>query len=238
MTPRRLSHARRGFTLIELLIAISILAMLSLLIYGAFAGMHRTKVGLERISDRYREGRVAMARISRDLQSAYISAHIPIDVSLTVVSTAFSGKRGTPADRLDFNSFSNVRRDQNSHVSDQAEISYFGSQNPDEPRVTDLVRRISEYPDDEPDRGGRVEVLCTDIELFELEYLDPQTGSWVETWDTTQAAGQPNRLPLQVRINLVLKGGRRPQESYDRDTLQFQTQIALPMQNPLNFATL
>ena len=44
-------------------------------------------------------------------------------------------------------------------------------------------------PDDEPAKGGRVEVLCTDIELFELEYLDPQTGSWVETWDTTQAAG-------------------------------------------------
>jgi general secretion pathway protein J len=228
----------RGFTLIELLIAISILAMLSLLIYGAFAGMRKTKTGLERISDRYREGRTAMARISRYLQSAYISAHVPINASLTVVKTAFSATAGTPADRLDFNAFSNIRRDQNSHVSDQAEISYFGSRNPEENNVTDLVRRISEYPDNEPAKGGRVEVLCTDIELFELEYLDPQTGTWIETWDTTQAAGQPNRLPLQVRVNLVLKGGRRPKDDSNRDSLRFQTQIALPMQNPLNFATL
>jgi len=228
----------RGFTLIELLIAISILAMLSLLIYGAFSGMRKTKTGLERISDRYREGRTAIARISRDLQSAYISAHLPLNQSLTVLKTAFTGKSGNPADRLDFNAFSNIRRDQNSHVSDQAEISYFGSQNPDETNVTDLVRRISEYPDNEPAKGGRVEVLCTDIELFELEYLDPQTGMWTETWDTTQAAGQPNRLPLQVRVKLVLKGGRRSDGDSDRDSLRFHTQIALHMQNPLNFAAL
>jgi general secretion pathway protein J len=236
MTSTRRSS--RGLALIELLIAISILAMLSLLIYGAFAGLRKTKTGLERVSDRYREGRTAIARISRDLQSAYISMHLPVTASLIVVKTAFSGKPGTPADRLDFNSFSNIRRDQNSHVSDQAEISYFGSQNPEETNVTDLVRRISEYPDTEPAKGGRVEVLCTDIELFELEYLDPSTGSWIESWDTTQAAGQPNRLPLQVRVNLVLKGGRRPEGASDRDTLRFQTQVVLPMQNPLNFATL
>jgi len=234
----RARSASRGFTLIELLIAISILAMLSLIIYGAFASMRKTKTGLERLSDRYREGRVAMARITRDLQSAYISSHLPLNASLAVVKTAFSGKGGTPADRLDFNSFSNVRRDQNSHVSDQAEISYYGSQNPDETNVTDLVRRISEYPDVEPAKGGRVEVLCTDIELFELEYLDPQTGMWTETWDTTQAAGQPNRLPLQVRVTLVLKGGRRPKGDSDRGSLRFQTQVVLPMQNALNFATL
>ena len=231
-------RASRGFTLIELLIAITILAMLSMLIYGAFSGMRNTKMGLERIGDRYREGRLAMARIARDLQGAYISAHLPIDASRTVVKTAFIGKSGGTADRLDFNSFSNVRRDQNSHVSDQAEISYFASQNPDENGVTDLARRISEYPDLEPTKGGRVEVLCTDIELFELEYLDPQSGSWTESWDTTQAAGQPNRLPLQVRVNLVLKGGKRPKDSYERDVLRFHTQIPIQMLNPLNFATL
>jgi general secretion pathway protein J len=226
----------RGFTLIELLVAITILSMLSMLIYGAFAGMRRTKEGLSRVGDRYREGRVAMARISRDLQSAYISMHQPINASLSVLKTAFAGSGGTPADRLDFNAFSNIRRDRNSHASDQAEIAYFGSSNPDEPGMTDLVRRISEFPDAEPTRGGRIEVLATDIDLFELEYLDPQTTTWVETWDTTQAAGQPNRLPLQVRITLVLKGGRRSTSGTGRDTIRLQTQVSLPIQTALNFA--
>jgi len=75
---------RRGFTLVELLVAIAVLAMVSMLIYGAFAGMRRSKEGVERINDRYREGRLAMARIARELQSAYLSAHVPINEQLTV----------------------------------------------------------------------------------------------------------------------------------------------------------
>ncbi len=225
-----------GFTLIELLIAISILAMLSILIYGAFAGMRRTKQGLERIGDRDREGRNAMARIVRDLSAAYISAHLPPDQSLAVQKTAFVGSSGTPADRIDFNTFANIRRDRNSHVSDQAEISYYGDDDPEQPDKTDLVRRISEYPDLEPKKGGRIEVLATDIDLFEVEYLDPQTGSWTETWDTTQAAGQANRMPLQVRVTLVLRNGRRDDADQGRGNLRFATQIAIPIQNQLTFA--
>jgi general secretion pathway protein J len=224
-----------GFTLIELLIAISILSMLSILIYGAFANMRRTKQGLERIGDRDREGRNAMARIVRDLSSAYISAHLPPDVSMAVVKTAFIGTSGTPADRIDFNSFSNIRRDRNSHVSDQAEISYYGDPDPEDPQKIDLVRRISEYPDLEPNKGGRIEVLATDIDLFEVEYLDPQTGMWTETWDTTQAAGQANRMPLQVRVTLVLKNGRRDGADRGRNLLRFATQFPLPIQNQLTF---
>lgn len=225
-----------GFTLIELLIAISILSMLSILIYGAFANMRRTKQGLERIGDRDREGRNAMARIVRDLSSAYISAHLPPDVSMAVVKTAFIGTSGTPADRIDFNSFSNIRRDRNSHVSDQAEISYYGDPDPEDPQKIDLVRRISEYPDLEPNKGGRIEVLATDIDLFDVEYLDPVTGTWVENWDSTQAAGQANRMPLQVRVTLVLNNGRRDNAGRGRGTLRFATQFALPIHNQLTFA--
>lgn len=224
-----------GFTLIELLIAITILAMLSVLIYGAFAGMRRTKQGLERIGDRDREGRNAMARIVRDLSSAYISAHLPPDQSLAVLKTAFVGTTGTPADRIDFNTFANVRRDRNTHVSDQAEVSYFGDDDPDDAQKVDLVRRVSEYPDVDPKKGGRIEVLATDIDLFEVEYLDPQTGTWTETWDTTQAAGQANRMPLQVRVTLVLKNGRRDDADQGRGNLRFATQFALPIQNQLTF---
>jgi general secretion pathway protein J len=226
----------RGFTLLELLVAISILAMVSVLIYGAFSAMRRTKEGLERIQDRYREGRIAMQRVTRELSSAYLTLHLPLDQSLIVVNTAFIGTRGNPADRVDFNAFANTRRDRNAHESDQAEISYYGSSNPDA-GGTDLVRRVSTRPDHEPGKGGRVEVLATDIDLFELEYLDPQTGLWTETWDSTQTVGQPNRLPYQVRITLVLNSGRKT-ESGGRGRIRLMSTIQLPIQQPLNFATL
>jgi len=227
----------RGFTLIELVVAITVLAFITILLYGAFASMKSSRDGLARIQDRYREGRIAMARITRDLESAYISQHVPISPALVVQKTAFVGKVGIPAHRVDFNAFSNVQRDRGAHVSDQIEVSYFASDNPEQPATYDLVRRTSEYLDNEPGKGGRVEVLATDIDLFELEYLDPTTSLWTETWDTTQATGQVNRLPLQVRIRLVLKQGSRTTSDRSRNTLKFATTVALPIQQPLSFAT-
>lgn len=232
-------RSARGFTLVELLVAVVVLSLISLLIYNAFASMKRSREGIERVDDRYREGRLAMTRMVRELQSAYISLHAPINSSLLVQKTAFVGTTGTPADRIDFNSFSNRRMDKNSHVSDQCELSYFGSPNPDVSGVTDLARRISTLLDLEPKKGGRVDVLATDIDLFDLQYLDPLTGNWVETWDTTSSiTGQPARLPVQMRIVLVLNGGSR--QGYDRGqgTIRLMTKVSLPIDNGLSFAVM
>ncbi len=237
MRRRRIRRLLRGFTLIELLVAIAVLSMISVLIYSAFAGMKRSREGIQRVGDRYREGRLAMARITRELQSAYVSAHIPIDQSIVVVKTAFIGTRGTPADRVDFASFSNVRRDRDAHDSDQAEISYFGESDKKQQGTTHLVRRVSGRPDLKPERGGRVEVLATDIDLFDLEYLDPLTGQWSETWDTSQATGQLGRLPLQIRVILVLNEGRRAGEGRGREPIRFSAKIGIPIQRALTYAT-
>jgi general secretion pathway protein J len=229
----------RGFTLVELLVAIVILSLISVLIYSAFSSMKRSREGLERVEDRYREGRLAMARMTRELQSAFISLHAPINTALLVEKTAFVGTSGTPADRIDFDSFANRRVDRNSHISDQCELSYFGSPNPDESGVTDLARRVSTTLDLEPKKGGRVEVLATDIDLFDLQYLDPLTGTWLDTWDTTQGVtGQPARLPVQVRIVLVLNGGARQGYSRGQGTIRLITKVSLPIENGLNFAVM
>ncbi len=229
----------RGFTLVELLVAIVILSLISVLIYSAFSSMKRSREGIQRVEDRYREGRLAMARMTRELQSAFISLHAPINTSLLVEKTAFVGTQGMPADRVDFDSFSNRRIDRNSHISDQCELSYFGSANPDESGVTDLARRVSTTLDLEPRKGGRVEVLATDIDLFDLQYLDPLTGSWVDTWDTTQSlTGQPARLPLQVRIVLVLNGGARAGASRGQQSIRLVTKVSPQIQNGLNFAVM
>lgn len=230
-------RSRRGFTLVELLVAIAIMAGISALIYGAFSGMRHTREGLERLQDRYREGRLAMARITRELQSAYISQHVPLNQALQVQKTAFIGTTGTPADRLDFNSFSNRRIEKNSHVSDQCELSYFGQTSTTDASTTDLVRRISTHLDLDPKKGGHIEALATDIDLFDLHYLDPLTGSWVETWDTTQTiTGQPARLPVQVKILLVMNGGARGASDRGRNTIRLVTRVPIPIENALSFA--
>ncbi|MEO7036535.1 MAG: prepilin-type N-terminal cleavage/methylation domain-containing protein [Polyangiaceae bacterium] len=230
-------RSARGFTLVELLVAIVVLSLISVLIYSAFSSMKRSREGIQRVEDRYREGRLAMARMVREIQSAFISLHQPINTSLLVEKTAFIGTTGMPADRLDFDSFSNRRIDRNSHVSDQCELSYFGSSNPDESGVTDLARRVSTTLDLDPRKGGRVDVLATDIDLFDLQYLDPLTGAWVDTWDTTQSlTGQPARLPVQVRIVLVLNGGSREGAGRSQQSIRLVTKVSPPIQNALSFA--
>lgn len=237
MTSAATRRFARGFTLIELVIAMSILALISMLLFSAFSGMRTSKESVERINDRYREGRLAMARINRDLSAAYLSKNMPLDLSLLAIKTAFIGKSGSPADRLDFNSFSHRRIDRDAHESDQCEVGYFGSRDPKKSGVTDLARRVSAHPDLEPDKGGRVDVLATDIDLFDLSYLDAQTGEWTDTWDSTQGAGQPDRLPLQVRVILVLNNGARKEASRGRETIKLVAKIPIPIQNPLVFET-
>jgi general secretion pathway protein J len=232
----RHAHGERGFTLIELLIATGVMAAICMLVYSAFAGMRSSKEGVERIDDRIHEGREALRRFTADLSSAYISLHRPLDPTLLVWKTAFIATRGTPADRLDFNSFSNRRFDKNSHESDQCELSYFGMSDKKQSGVTDLVRRISTRLDAYPEKGGRVEVLAEDIDLFKLRYLDPLTGMWTETWDSRDTISHTNQLPIYVHVKLVLNGGRRSFVGRGQGTLTFETKIPVQMYQPLSFA--
>lgn len=224
-------RARAGLTLIEVLISVTILALVASLIYGAFSGMARSRDGLQRINDRYHQGRSALSRISRELQSAFISAHQPLVVSQATRNTVFWGKDSSTTDRIDFNSFSHRRLTRDARESDQNEISYFVSRDPEAPgQKMDLVRRESTVLDLEPDKGGVIQVLVEDIDGFDVQYLDQATGEWSDTWDSSQPAAQYGRLPLQVRMTLTLRGGIGDQP------IKLVTKIPLTMQAPLSFA--
>ena len=220
----------RGLTLLEVMVAVAILAMVALLIYGAFDGLSRGKKGLGRINDRYHQGRGAITRITAELSSAFLSMHQPPTEQQIRRITIFAGTNGLPADRLDFTSFSHRRLVKDSRESDQNEISYFPSPDPNVSGKTDLARREALMIDREPKRGGEVNVLVEDIELFDLKFLDPVSGMWTETWDTSQATGQPGRLPFEVKITLALKSG------VEGKPITFNTKVQLPMQSALNFA--
>jgi general secretion pathway protein J len=229
-TPRH--AATRGLTLLEVMVSVAILALVGTLIYGAFDGMSRSRYAIDRLDDRYRQGRGAISRMGRELQDAFLSMHQPLVVSDQVRTTAFIGKKSTPADRVDFTSFSHMRLGRNLHESDQNEVGYFGARDPDRADKTDLVRREDRYVDLDPDKGGVINVLAEDIQSFEVTYLDPLTAQWTDNWDSTQAASQFNRLPLQVKLNLILNGG------VGGAPIRMQTKVPLAMQTALSFAAL
>lgn len=216
-------------TLIEVLVSVTILAGIALLIYGAFDSLSRGKKGEEMRVDRAHQGREAIERIAREVQTAFLSMHQPQNPALVTRTTAFIGSRGGTFDRLDFASFAHKRIERDAKESDQCELGFFVVADPDKNDKMDLVRREQTPIDIYPKKGGIVNVLAEDVESFNLRYLDPVTAQWVEQWDTTQVTGQPMRLPLEVKISLVLKGLPNGQP------YAFTTKVFLPMQQPLSF---
>lgn len=179
---------------------------------------------------------MAMARMTRELQSAYLSAHAPIDESLRVSQTTFTGKPGSPAAELNFTSLSHRRLASDAKESDQEEITYFGSEDPETSGVTDLARRQASIVDEEPEEGGRVDVMATNIDLFDLEYFDPVMARWVDEWDSESVIQEKGRLPRAVKIVLVLNDGVRSRESSGRGTIRLVTKVQIPIQDVLSFA--
>jgi general secretion pathway protein J len=222
----------RGVTLLEVLVSLSILAVISTLIYGAFDGMSRTQKGLGHMNERYHQGRSALSRFSREIQSAFLSMHHPFGANLNpglmTRATVFIGSDSRPSDRIDFTSFSHRRLKGDSHESDQNELSYYDSRDTEKDKL-DLVRREDKSIDLEPEKGGVVNVVAEDIESFDLQYFDPISKEWTDSWDSTQPAGQLERLPLYVKAVLVLKGGAGGKP------ITVQTKVPLGMQMPLMF---
>lgn len=226
----RLGRGRhRGMTLLEVLVSLGIMAMISLLIYGAFDSLSRGRKGEALRADRARQGRDAMDRMVREISAAFLSLHTPANLALQTRATAFIGTNNASYDRLDFASFGHRRVEKEARESDQAEIGYFVAADPEVDDKMDLLRREQSPLDLDPKRGGVVNVLAEDVESFDIKYLDPLTGAWLDTWDTTQITGQTNRLPLEVKITLALKGVK------NTPPFRFSTKFMLPMQQPLSF---
>ncbi|MBL9023780.1 MAG: prepilin-type N-terminal cleavage/methylation domain-containing protein [Myxococcales bacterium] len=226
MTAR--SSLRRGVTLLEILVAIGILAMVASLVYGALDGMSRARRSLDSSSERFHQGRSALARMSREIQSAFLSLHRPLQQQgIQVSQTVFTGKDGGRFDRLDFTSFSHRRLGFGAHESDQNEVSYFLSPDPSTGN-NDLARRESAFIDMNPDKGGSVLVLAYDAQMLDFQFLDPLSHEWTDNWDS-KGLGQMERLPSHVRIELLLN------RAGNGEPLRFLTKVPITLRAPLAF---
>jgi general secretion pathway protein J len=215
-------------TLLEILVSMAILTMVSLLIYGAFDSMSRGKKGEAMKSERARQGREALLRMTRELSEAFLSLHAPPALALLTRLTVFSGQNSTPYDRIDFASVSHRRMVRDARESDMCEIGYFASEDPDVSGKTDLARREQTPIDMDPLRGGVVNILAENVEAFDIRYLDPLTGTWGETWDSTKTFAQFNRLPLELRITLTMKG------LPGNEATVYRTKVMMPMILPMS----
>lgn len=205
--------------------------MVATMIWSAFDQTGRSR---ERLSGRQEHdhlARVALARITRDFRGAFLSLHADQNLALTSVITSFVGTSSQGNARIDLTTFTHRRLRRNSHEGDACEVGYRteAHRGTDGLHGFDLLRRESPRIDNDPTKGGMVDVLVPGIKSFDLRYYDDVTDQWYDTWDTSQATGKLGRLPPRVRITLTLEEG--PQHM-DR---VYRTETFIPMVRPLTF---
>lgn len=196
---------RSGFTLVELLIAVSILVIITTLIYGSFTRSYDAREFVLAAQERFHTARLALYRMANEISMAFIyecrEQNTP--TGEPNLRTLFKLEHEGNVDRLLFASFSNLRLFRNVHESDQNVITYYGENDPQDSSKTNLLRKVKTHIDGNPEDGGKALLLCPDIEELSFELWDETKQEWVDEWDCSQVE-RLNQMPSLVRITLTV----------------------------------
>ena len=226
MRARRSPQA--GLTLLEVMLAIAILAVMMTLAWKTIANTSETKKVFEAYEERNHELRMALSRVVRDFEHAYLSSNE--DRNAAHPRTMFMAKSSMRLPEIRFSTLDHSVLWSDANESEQTVISYVPHDNPDHPGAVDWVRReqrrmSNEPPESEP---ADFDVLVHDITAVKLQFWNWKNNDWQDTWDTTQADGQKGWLPSRVRITVTVKGP-------DDKEVKLSSQARIWMQEVLNF---
>ncbi len=219
MTARR---RQTGFTLIEVIIAVAITSMMALMVMGTFRQVDRAHEITRDQGDRYAGARLALSRLARETSMAFISDHYDSN-KLRERPTLFTGKE----DSLLLCTFAHERLARDARESDQSVVEYTLESDPEHPGERALFRREKAHIDEEPDRGGRKDLVADHLAALRFQYWDPKKGEWVREW-STRSVDHTNALPGRVRFELELKLA-------DGRTEKLSTEARIALTRPLSF---
>jgi general secretion pathway protein J len=216
-----MSRAPRGFSLLEVMIAIAITAVIGAMAAGVYQQVDHAATVAREQGERYAGARLALTRLSRELTMAFLSEHYD-RARYRDRPTLFKGD----GDKLLFTTMAHVRLVQDAKESDQSLVEYLVERDPVSGEDA-LFRREKVRIDDEPDRGGRKDLVATNVKGLSLRYWDVKRKEWVREW-STRTPEKLNELPTRVRIELEVKLA-------DGRTEKFTTQARVAITAPLEF---
>ncbi|MBW2253993.1 MAG: prepilin-type N-terminal cleavage/methylation domain-containing protein [Deltaproteobacteria bacterium] len=213
--------SRRGMTLLEVMVSLVVIVVMMVLALQAISNALEMRDLLEQSDATTRAARVALGKLRREVQLAWLTPHRD---AVNTFQTVFVAVDDSP-DRMYFASLAHQRLYRDTRESDQTEITVWAEPAPGRGAGYILYHREAPRVDEEPDEGGIVLPLAHDVRSFEVRFLDAQKDEWVDEWDT-RSTDTPNRLPRAVQIGLVLIGP----DPLDRDRtvdLPFLTTVVL-----------
>jgi len=202
-------RSQKGFTLIEVLVAISILAIITTLIYGTFSQSHAVSTRLEATSEKYRAVRQIFQSMLDDLTGAYYLEQTAADQTPL---TVFIGQSPGATDSfsisqplLRFTILGHRRWQPNSPETDLSLVEYQIKKDTDSDLLT-LSHREETNPLSTTEASMEEYELAEGLKDLKLRFFDG--ADWSEGWDSTSKKG----LPQAVEVKFVL-----PIENEDRE---------------------
>lgn len=226
MSRRLRSRARRGLTLIEIALALAILAIMGTLTWGSLGQSFDAYDAVTSIDQRYHSVGLAMNRMAHEISMAFLTQPSRDFGPEQMWKTVFKGKPGSHGYELHFTSFAHEVMREDAKESDQCEMAYFVDRDEDRREQHNLMRRVDPRLDQEPEEGGRPDILAEDIKDFKLRFFDPKDDDWTNEWDSEDPE-LLGRLPTIVEITLTI-------EDEDKKELSFvtKTRVRLPTALP------
>lgn len=225
---------KKGFTLLEVLIAVTILAVMSMMIWQITNNTYR---GTEKASvyDKiYQHGRVALKKLVDDLSMSFLigpSMQGKNPDGTITFETSFVAEDQGETDTISFVSFSNIRYIKNEKKSDIVKIAYSVGECKDVEEKTKCLNRKENFElnKDIKDTGTEV-AIAYGVKRFNLEFYDSQKQEWRSAWSSTGPEYQ-NKLPRAVRITIAFNDPKNEGEE-----IAFTTDVMLPLSTgPIEF---
>ncbi len=172
-----------GFTLIEMLLAIALLSIVLVALYGTFFVSQKAIEGADDTLVRLQEGRTALDILRRELASAVFSGSNNLTLFTMKETDIYDKKVST----LSFTAFS-------PYIPGLANIQYYVEER--KGRLV-LLKKINPYWNIDTNMKGTE--IIDDVERFTVESL--YNGQWVSIWDT----GETVKLPDELRVTITVR---------------------------------
>ena len=231
MPSRRLDGSRSGFTLLEIMLAVVILGIILLTVYGSLSRTLSSKSFAEDQAELYSTGREAVLRIAGDVETALPprfgdriffrgtggSGQAP-ELQFVAMNRGGYGLNRVRAGRVlivytldpipNQRGIFALRREEHLFAALLAQADGIELPTPDEeddqPPAPDAV---ANYVLDCPNIPDEINIPgnCTRLVGLSFRYYDDAVRDWRDDWDTTQQqSATENRLPAAVEIHLTL----------------------------------
>ena len=204
-----MSESRRGFTLLEVLVAMTILGILLITVYGSVSRTIKSKEHAESTARMASTGREAVLRMGDEIETSLS----PVRVATAVFQGVGAGS-GQFLDQARFAISSRPPFGPIGGTGGRVLVTYYLAEQEGAPQTYLLVRSEKPLPkpgagavaaDGTEEEGQEVRTLVVDnVAGLLLRYLDGISGQWTDNWDSTQPGATERQLPIAVEVALYL----------------------------------